>query len=382
MEKNTSFIEQHQKSLDAFVRLSRVAGRRSDYVQGGGGNTSCKLNTSLMAIKASGFRLDQIDLDKAYAVVDYQQLLDFYGKTDPRTLADVEKEGSACARSATRNIAELAALRPSVEAGFHSLLGRFVLHTHPVYANLATCSVEGSMIADQVLDGLAEKHVYIPYINPGAQLTFAVQQAIQTEIQRSGHKPAILFMQNHGLVITGDDVDYCLALHDTVNERIAQAYSVSAADWPEVAVEAVDTPAGEAGQVWRSATPWLREALQTKDWNLNMLATDALYPDQLVYLGGQVDVAEEGTMADMLGKQAPKDGPLALKCTIFRENGDVLYRCGRNEAQTIEETICAVLFINKVVRSSGRRLCTMSEAGRQFVSNWEGEHYRRNIAAR
>ena len=33
--------------------------------------------------------------------------------------------------------------RPSIETGFHSYLGKFVIHTHSVFTNILNCSVEG-----------------------------------------------------------------------------------------------------------------------------------------------------------------------------------------------------------------------------------------------
>ena len=49
------FFEDNKQLLADFSRLSKTAGARADYVQGGGGNTSVKLSGGLMAIKASGF---------------------------------------------------------------------------------------------------------------------------------------------------------------------------------------------------------------------------------------------------------------------------------------------------------------------------------------
>ena len=145
----SDWINKNQARLNEYVRMSVTAGSRPDYVQGGGGNTSCKLDDRQMAIKASGFRLDQIRVDQAYAVLDYQNLRDFYGRSDPAGFADVEKEGSAQARSAIISIDGLPQLRPSVEVGFHSLLDTYVMHTHPVYANLVTCCAEGRTMAGQ-----------------------------------------------------------------------------------------------------------------------------------------------------------------------------------------------------------------------------------------
>jgi rhamnose utilization protein RhaD (predicted bifunctional aldolase and dehydrogenase) len=204
-QTNQPFVERYRERLLDFVRMSRTAGNRSDYVQGGGGNTSCKVDETLMAIKASGYRIEQIERDQAYAVLDYSALRRFYSQTDPAALPDVEQEGSAQARTATQAVSGIPSLRPSVEAGFHSLLDRFVLHTHPVYANLATCSAEGPEVAAAALAGLDAGHVFVPYINPGAQLTFAMQDGIQPgKTAKDGKPPRILFMQNHGLVVTGE----------------------------------------------------------------------------------------------------------------------------------------------------------------------------------
>ena len=56
----TSFLQDHGVALGAFADLSNRIGARPDYVQGGGGNTSVKLDGGLMAVKASGFRLSDV----------------------------------------------------------------------------------------------------------------------------------------------------------------------------------------------------------------------------------------------------------------------------------------------------------------------------------
>ena len=77
-----TFIEDHQSDLSAFADLSNRIGARPDYVQGGGGNTSVKLDGGLMAVKASGFRLSDVRPDRAYAVLDGAALRRFYLETD------------------------------------------------------------------------------------------------------------------------------------------------------------------------------------------------------------------------------------------------------------------------------------------------------------
>ncbi|NMA66786.1 MAG: class II aldolase/adducin family protein, partial [Clostridiaceae bacterium] len=60
--------EKRSKELEA---ISQYAGKRIDYVQGGGGNTSVKLNDEFMAVKASGYKLSQITENEGYVVVNY-----------------------------------------------------------------------------------------------------------------------------------------------------------------------------------------------------------------------------------------------------------------------------------------------------------------------
>ena len=72
-----NFFDMHRERLEAFARVSGTVGARADYVQGGGGNTSVKLEGGLMAIKASGYCLKDIEVDKAYAVLDCTALREF-----------------------------------------------------------------------------------------------------------------------------------------------------------------------------------------------------------------------------------------------------------------------------------------------------------------
>lgn len=98
MKQDIPFVAEHRERLERYVSLSAAIGARVDYVQGGGGNTSVKLNDSLMAIKASGYKLSDIGLDKGYAVMSYQPLKDFYLEHAAADFDDVEASGAALAR--------------------------------------------------------------------------------------------------------------------------------------------------------------------------------------------------------------------------------------------------------------------------------------------
>ena len=250
------FFEKNAKLLADFSRLSQTAGARADYVQGGGGNTSVKLADGLMGIKASGYCLKDITPDNAYAVMDYKALRIFYYGNEPADLADVEKQGSACAKENTKTIEGLAALRPSVEAGFHSILRTFVLHTHSVYANLAACSDQCCEIAAKAFAGASYTWGWVPYTDPGANLTFAIRDELWRVETETGKVPSVILMQNHGIIVHDDDAVSCLAIHADANVRLAAHYGLAENAFPRVTIQEL------AGGVYQASTPYLKENMK------------------------------------------------------------------------------------------------------------------------
>ena len=358
----SNFFESNQKRLDDFTRISTSVGARADYVQGGGGNTSAKLDGGLMAIKASGYCLKDIRPDKAYAVLDYKALRRFYNDTDPATLADVEKAGSEQAKANTRAVEGLAALRPSVEAGFHSILDTYVAHSHSVYANLAACSVELEAIAKEALADADYGWGWVSYVDPGARLTFSIRDEVRRVEAKTGRRPAAIFMQNHGLIAHSDDPDECLRIHTDVNDRIARAFGIENGSFPKVGLKDIGDGLFEAD------CPFLTEQLASGYFSEKFLLESPLYPDQLVFLTGTFSFGE--------GK--PDEGMAVCN----PKTGAVTFNMPAAKAQVIAETLTAVLFICRTIKNKGYTLSTMGEAAKAFIANWESEKYRKSLAGK
>ncbi len=356
-----SFFEENRTALENFRKVSSSVGARADYVQGGGGNTSVKLEGGLMAIKASGYCLKDIDIDKAYAVLDYAALRKFYNETDPKTLADVEITGSDHAKAAVKTIDGLAQLRPSVEAGFHSLLDRYVAHSHSVYANLATCAEDGREVAKIALADADYSWGFVPYTDPGARLTFSIRDELARVEKETGKRPAVIFMQNHGLIAHHDDPDECLRIHTDVNDRIAKAFGVENGDFPKVSVHEVESGLVEAD------SPLLSECLKSGAYSEKFLLESPLYPDQLVFLTGSFKFGTN-----------PDEG----MCAADPETGKVVFAMPAAKAQIIAETLTCVVYIAETLKKSGHTLSTMNEAARAFIANWESEKYRKSLAGK
>jgi len=347
----SGFFIDHGQALKDFSEMSRAVGGRADYVQGGGGNTSVKLDGGLMAIKASGFLLLDVLPDAGYAVLDGARLREFYENSRPSDFPDTEAAGAEQAKRCTLEIDGLKPLRPSVEAGFHSLLSKFVAHSHSVYGNLAACCSKAEEVTRAALEGAPYAFALIPYVDPGARLTFAIRDAIARVKAETGEAPAILLMQNHGLIAHADTAEECLALHEDANRRFMEYFGVGNGDFPLTRVR-------EDNGAYLSDTPWLQERLRGGAHPDSLLIDEPLYPDQMVFF----------------------QGTLGLKAVIDRQSGLVRYDLLRKTAQTLEETLCAVVFIRETLQKRGLTPVSMGEAARAFIGGWESEKYRKALS--
>ena len=354
------FFEENAKLLNDFAGMSQLAGSRSDYVQGGGGNTSVKLAGGLMAIKASGFCLSDIETAKGYAVLNGANIRDFYLNNEPFDFENAETSGSECTKANVVPVEGLAVLRPSVEAGFHSILKTFVLHTHSVYANLAACTVGGREVVARALAGADYSWGWVDYQDPGAMLAFSIRDELRRVEAETGKVPSVIIMQNHGVIVHDDEADRCTAIHADANQRLAAAYGLTGNAFPAIKVKEL------AGGVYCADTPYLKEMLRSGKYGYGKLSNEPLYPDQMVFFADtfyqDIDTLEDG------------------KAVASSATGEMVMRMGAKKAMTLTETLSAVFFIWENVEKAGYTVSNMSAAARNFIANWESEKYRKSLS--
>ena len=189
--------------LSNLSKMSIKIGQEISYVQGGGGNTSVKLNNSKMAIKASGIKLKDMTQDLGYSIVDYSLLNNYLDSPD----SDDEKFSKKIASFVveTEN-------RPSIETGFHSLLGKYVIHTHSAFVNVLTCSTEGY---EEILK-MFPNSIWVKYATPGRDLTIELKKNIPCPLPEEGS----IFLQNHGLIVWALSHEKAIEIHNNISETI------------------------------------------------------------------------------------------------------------------------------------------------------------------
>jgi rhamnose utilization protein RhaD (predicted bifunctional aldolase and dehydrogenase) len=170
----------------------------------GEGNVSAKLNDKTFFVKASGSSLG-ILTDADLTECRFAPLLAMLDRDDMSD-KDVDDGLFACR-------ADLSAKKPSVEALFHAYLLtlpdiNFVGHTHPIHVNQILCSPRARELAakklfpdDIVCCGSAS--VFVPYTDPGLQLSQVIRRETTQFIQDLGIPPRVILLENHGIITIG-----------------------------------------------------------------------------------------------------------------------------------------------------------------------------------
>lgn len=233
----------------AFRALSARLGADPLQVQGPGGNTSIK-DGNTMWVKASGTELADAETRNIFVAVDL-----------PAARAEARGAGDGSCQAALKD--PRGTLRPSIETTFHACLPACVVaHTHSVATLVHAICVEGRQIARKKLADLPA--IFVPYAQPGLALTQAIAA-------RAADNTRVIFLENHGLICTGDSPNAVASLLAEVEGRLA----LPPADVPPPP----ELPAPD-GCAW-AAESWI-----ATDPSVARLAVAGSYwPDQVVFLG-------------------------------------------------------------------------------------------------
>ena len=201
------------------MHISNAIGAKPEYIQGGGGNVSAKIDNSRMVIKASGEYCKQLTLDKGYCIVDYVAIRNYLREPDQSENTFTKKIKSFV--TDTNN-------RPSIETGFHAQLGKFVVHTHSIYVNILACAREGKAVLKELFPSM----LWIEYSTPGLDLNLAIQKAFSFS-----KKTNIIFLQNHGIIVVSENAKNALSTHEEINKKIKDFLNLDAAIYKDPIID-------------------------------------------------------------------------------------------------------------------------------------------------
>jgi NAD(P)-dependent dehydrogenase (short-subunit alcohol dehydrogenase family)/rhamnose utilization protein RhaD (predicted bifunctional aldolase and dehydrogenase) len=373
-----------QESLAQLITISRAVGANPCYVQAGGGNTSVKsADGRTMAIKASGTPLTAMSESAGWVEVETAGVLSIFDRKD---LAGLETN----AREA-RVLEHLSSAvsggsgRPSVETTLHAMLGRVVIHTHPVAVNALNCG-PGMKALEEITPPSELPPLWGPYTDPGWRLAITIKSAAEAYEKKHHHPPVVIFMENHGLLVSAAEAQACLALH---NEWVGRCERYFAPQAPPLrAPSGLDSSALRKAMVslrriWREArggAPFARLTCDAElagvacDERAETLAGGSLTPDHIVYTGSRALLGE--SLEELAAKLKPALSEKAPpRVAMIRNVGTFLLAENASQLEAAEALGVAAAKITRLAMGRGGAH-NLGPASAEFIINWEAEHYR------
>lgn len=224
-----------------------------------------------------------------------------------------------------------------MEAGFHAFLGKYVLHTHSVYVVTLSGSIRGREVLSGACARLKLRAVHVPYCNPGTDLAVAVGKIVE----RAGAVPDVLFLQNHGLIVSASTANRTLAIHRAVHAEILKRVQFRPYTTPRVV---------PSGARWKSGT--------VRGRTVSQFSKKILFPDQVVF-------------CDVFSKKKT--------AAITVRNGVVHYALGHDAAFAAEEIINAWDYVVRASSQLSFPVRQLPPAVRRYVSGMAAEKHRRGM---
>jgi rhamnose utilization protein RhaD (predicted bifunctional aldolase and dehydrogenase) len=208
------------KALTELVKISNTVGRDSSLVLGGFGNTSVKTaDGKYMYIKASGTALKDMTRLKGWRKLKVESVLAIL-KDKSTAEMDVDERETRVAKCLLLACDDKvkAAIKPSIESCFHAMLDRYVIHLHPIAVLAYACAKNGQAEVEKLFKKENFSPAWVPYADPGYILAKKIENLTCNYKRRYGRGPAVMFLQNHGLLVTADSSNAAIRLvRKTVN---------------------------------------------------------------------------------------------------------------------------------------------------------------------
>ncbi len=362
--------------LKELVEISRQYGRDDEYVVGGGGNSSFKDERRLF-IKPSGTTL--ADLTEAGMVKMRRDRLDeIWAREYPRDPGERERrvlEDLMAAREQGES------RRPSVETLLHEMVpGSCVVHTHPALVNGLTCGRRGRSIARALFPN---DTLWIPVVDPGYVLAAGCRRAVEKRRRSGGAFPHVIFLQNHGVFVSGDTVEEIRALYDGIVEKLGARVKRR----PDLA----DAPYSDPALVDRMKS-WLAERIGGDVRFLRNreivrvvssrrafapLRSLSYTPDHIVYCGheplwiGAGQGVGQREISDVTAAYMKRNGQ---EPRIVVVEGLGVFARGETAGAMFIDALKVIVYAESFGGPS-----LMPRDKRDFIRHWEVEHYRAKV---
>ena len=347
-----------EKEITNLIKLSKYAGMREDIIQSGGGNTSVKINDETMFIKSSGYQLSEVEENVGYSKVNYKKIVGYF------------KSNLEIKRSDEKELLEntlIEGKRPSIETFLHSITEKYTLHTHPLLINVFTSRKNGM----KELKSMFPDSLVIDYQTPGI---FLAKEFFDKFLKlENPQKINIVFLKNHGLIVSGKNMDEVIELHESILETLENKLKVNM-------------------RAYRNSTflfkkledfienniVYLCENSRIKNFIENNSIEDINYcfsPDSLIYCNKKILLLnKDDDMLEVIKNHNLKYGNFNV---VYFENELYIVAPNVKKAKEIESVLSFNLQVLELNKNDEMDFLTEEE--QNFLLNWDSEKYRKNL---
>ena len=348
--------------LKTIVELSHEFGT-TDYVKGGGGNTSVKDETTLW-VKPSGTTLGGL-AEETFVRLKRDKVNELFKVETPLESAAREELVKNLMAEAVENEAG----RPSVEAPLHNILNaRFVVHTHPFLVNGLTCAKGGEVAAKQLFPDA----LWVEYIDAGYTLSVELKGRIEQYTLEHGKGPAVILLKNHGIFVAADSAEEIRVLYVGVMDALKLEYEKAGITGTLKIADAEPTSQIEEQiqQVFGA------DAQHVVSCGRFTCVPGPITPDHLVYarafpftdeLTGEAAVNYKTQNGFSPKVVVGVDHVFGIGTT--RNNAELALELAQDGAQVMQLT------------EAFGGIDYMTDRAREFIENWEVESYRQSVAS-
>jgi len=348
--------------FDNLIELSHYAGTRWDLVQAGGGNTSVKIN-NIMYIKASGYLLAEINENYGIAKVDLFKIKQI--SKNEKVLNAIDKKNRELVSAELVKDATISTdNKPSIETLLHSLLDKYVLHTHSVVSNLFLVQKDW----EEKLKFFYPNAIFVNYQTPGIDLAIELEKKLSNH-NESGTK--IIFLQNHGIILSSNLHTDLIKTSECISLTLEKELKL---DFSQYRFSNTILNHLKTINLIENQVVYYSELISCKFQKIKKLA-QPISPDVFVFCGFElIDITND------LQK-------INLYTTNYSENPKVLknnldfYIIGKSikKVKEQEELLNFQLYITNYLENSTLEYNTITKEEMIYLGNWDAEKHRQKL---
>lgn len=358
------------KEINSLIKISKYAGERFDLVQSAGGNSSIKLKNGTMLIKSSGVTLSDLNFNFGFTKVNNKKIKLILNNKQILKIKNKKKKEFLAQKLLKRANLEKKS-KPSIEVFLHSLLNKITLHTHPICVNNVVCSPNWKKNLNKIFNN--NNYLFVKYKSPGIELALELKKEVEKYFSINKFLPKIIFLQNHGLIITDGTTKKVIELTNYITLAIERFIKT---DYSIYRLTNKISNLVRKTYKDKNLISYLSEdkIINDKVLNKKFLFSKPTCPDTFVFNG--IKPCKLKNLHDELSlKKFKKKYKSFSKILIFRKNIFLINKSVK-KTKSMEEMLKFHLLVMKKLYDKPLYLL---DKEMQYLSNLETEKYRQNI---